>query len=124
MLGDLGNYYHNQYEDGNREVIKALAAEEANLLQARRLALDHARQAAPDDAGVSQWWDAVTGTMQGLRALYDHTSRRVEWARLVQEMVPGLVEPGQRRPPAGPGRAVEYSYPISGAPGQGRTALA
>ncbi len=37
-MGVLGNYYHDQYVDGSRDVIRALAAEEANLLHARRLA--------------------------------------------------------------------------------------
>ena len=37
-LGALGDYYHDQYGDGNRLVISALRAEEPNLLHARRLA--------------------------------------------------------------------------------------
>ena len=52
-MGGMGNYYHNQYEAGNRDVIGALTAEEANLLHARRLARRHG------------WWGAVISTMQG-----------------------------------------------------------
>ena len=77
-MGKLGNYYHNQYGDGNREVIAPLRAEEANLLHARALARQH------------DWWRSF-GTMQGLRTLYDHTGRRAEWGRLVEEIVPDFV---------------------------------
>src|SRR5207302_1307615 len=70
-MGELGNYYMHQYEEGNRNVIGALAAEEANLLHARRLARSHG------------WWDGVISTMQGLRPLYVHTGQRAEWSRLV-----------------------------------------
>lgn len=79
-FGSLGNYYHDQYGAGNRGVIAVLTAEEANLLHARRL------------ARTNGWWDAVIGTMQGLDQLYDHTGRRAEWKRLVEEIVPDFVE--------------------------------
>ena len=78
-LGELGNYYQSQYERGNRNVIAALRAEEANLLHARALA----RQ--------NEWWDGLISTMQGLDTLYDHTGRRAEWRRLVEEIVPDFV---------------------------------
>src|SRR5262249_27152616 len=78
-LGALGSYYHAQYEDGNRDVIAPLRAEEPNLLHARSLARQHG------------WWDALTGTMQGLNQLYDHRGRRAEWKRLVEEIVPDFV---------------------------------
>jgi len=85
-IGQLGNYYHDQYEDGNRDVISALTAEEANLLHARRLARQH------------EWWDLVISTMQGLRQFYDHTGRRSEWKRLVDEIVPYFVDPATDGP--------------------------
>ncbi len=88
-MGELGNYYWRQYEDGNRDVIDALRAEEANLLQARRLARVHG------------WWNRVTGNMQGLRILYAHTGRRAEWKRLVEEIVPDFIDPGTEGPLAG-----------------------
>lgn len=36
-MSGLGSYYHRKYNEGNREVIAALTAEEANLLYARQL---------------------------------------------------------------------------------------
>ncbi len=94
-MGELGNYYHNQYERGNRDVIAALRAEEANLLHARRLARVHG------------WWDPVTNAMQGLRQLYAHTGRRAEWKRLVEEIVPDFVDPENGGPL--PGREKSWS---------------
>lgn len=78
-MGELGNYYHDQYGDGNRDVIAPLRREEPNLLHARSLARQHG------------WWNLVISTMQGLRQLYDHTGRRAEWKRLVEEIVPDFV---------------------------------
>jgi len=74
--GELGNYYFSQDEAGNRDVIGALALEEANLLHAQHTAR---RQG---------WWGRVTSAMQGLRALYQYQSRTAEWARLVAEITP------------------------------------
>jgi hypothetical protein len=56
-MGELGDYYCNQYEGGNRDVIGALAAEEANLLHSWSLARSN------------EWWGPVTSTMQGLHEL-------------------------------------------------------
>ena len=78
-MGVLSNYYANQYMDGNRDVIAPLRREEPNLLHARALARQHG------------WWDAVIKTMQGLLHLYNHTGRRAEWKRLVEEIVPDFV---------------------------------
>lgn len=88
-MGELGTYYHRQYNEGNRDVIAALSAEEANLLHARRL------------ARANGWWDALTRTMQGLRSLYDHTGRRAAWKRLVGDIVPDFVDPATDGPLAG-----------------------
>jgi hypothetical protein len=94
-VGALGDYYHDQYVDGNRGVVDALGAEEANLLRARRLALRHG------------WWDPVTSALQGLRQLYGHTGRRAEWAHLVEEIVPHYVDPATDGPL--PGREEQWS---------------
>jgi len=85
-IGGLGDYYHDQYGAGNRDVIGALAAEEPNLLHARQLARAHG------------WWGGVISAMQGLQTLYDHTGRRAEWARLVDEIVPDFVDPASGGP--------------------------
>ncbi|HEY0605403.1 MAG TPA: CHAT domain-containing protein [Herpetosiphonaceae bacterium] len=94
-MGKLGDYYHNQYDEGNRNVINVLEAEEANLLHARQLARSNG------------WWSALTSTMQGLRILYEHTGRRVEWRRLVEEIVPDFVDLSTQGPL--PGREAEWS---------------
>jgi tetratricopeptide (TPR) repeat protein len=72
-----------------------MRAEEANLLQARRLARMHG------------WWDLVTIPMQGLLQLYNHTGRRAEWKRLVDEIVPDFVDPTNDGPL--PGREEDWS---------------
>jgi tetratricopeptide (TPR) repeat protein len=95
-IGELGDCYHNQYADGNQDVIALLMDEEANLLHARRLAQQHG------------WYDALTSTMQGLDVLYDHTGRRAEWRRLVQEIVPLFVDPATDGPL--PGRAEDWAF--------------
>ena len=93
-MGALGDYYLHKYNQGNSGVIHAIAAEEANLLHARRLA----RQQG--------WWLAVLQTMQGLRQLYDQTGRRAEWARLVAEIVSEFVDPATEEPL--PGREEQW----------------
>ncbi|MCX7841425.1 MAG: hypothetical protein N2559_18490, partial [Anaerolineae bacterium] len=50
-IGALGDYYHDQYIDGNRDVIDVLRMEEANLLHAWRL------------ARANGWWRRVISTM-------------------------------------------------------------
>jgi len=85
-IGELGNYYHDQYGIGNREVIAALTAEEANLLHTRQL------------ARANGWWVAVISAMQGLQTLYEYTGRLTEWARLVYEIVPDFFDPATDSP--------------------------
>jgi tetratricopeptide (TPR) repeat protein len=94
-LGELGNYYTNQYIDGNRDVIAALRAEEANLRHARALA----RQFG--------WRLAMMKAMQGLYQLYGHTGRRAAWQALVEEIVPDFVDPATDGPL--PGREEQWS---------------
>ncbi len=73
-VGELGDYYYEQFNEGNRRVIELLSLEEANLLHARRL------------ARRNQWWMLVIYCMQGLRSLYEYQGRTAEWARLVEEI--------------------------------------
>jgi tetratricopeptide (TPR) repeat protein len=75
-VGAFGSFFMTEFVDGNRRVIDLLEIEEANLLHARRL------------ARRNQWWDALIGCMQGLRALYEYQGRTAEWARLVDEIAP------------------------------------
>ncbi|MDA2912521.1 CHAT domain-containing protein [Acidobacteriia bacterium AH_259_A11_L15] len=81
MVGWFGDYCFAQNEGGDPKIINVLTIEEENFLYARRLARTHG------------WWNALTSTMQGLRGLYSQAGRRVEWARLVNEIVPDFVEP-------------------------------
>jgi tetratricopeptide (TPR) repeat protein len=73
-MGELSDYYFDQYEGGNRDVVGPLALEEANLLHARRAARRHG------------WWDPVISAMQGLRVLYEYQGRTAEWALLTAEI--------------------------------------
>ncbi len=88
-VGYWGNYYHDQINAGNPNLMGLLAAEEDNLLAARRLALAHG------------WLRPVMQTMQGLRALYDRTGRRAEWRALVDEIVPIFVDAATELPRPG-----------------------
>jgi tetratricopeptide (TPR) repeat protein len=88
-ISHLGNYYTEQYERGNREVIGALVAEEENLLHARQL------------ARANGWWGGIIGPMQGLRTLYDYTGRNGVWQRLVEEILPDFVDPATGGPLTG-----------------------
>ena len=85
-ISRLGNYHRNQYEHGRREVITILALEEANLLYARIF------------ARRNRWWKNLIGTMEGLFGLYYYSGRKVEWIRLVDEIVPDFVDPATDGP--------------------------
>jgi tetratricopeptide (TPR) repeat protein len=94
-IGALGDYYHNQFNEGNRNIIQFLALEEANLLHARRTARRHG------------WWNPVTSAMQGLRALYEYQGRLSEWSRLVGEIRPDYCTPDDAPIP---GREDQYTF--------------
>jgi tetratricopeptide (TPR) repeat protein len=94
-VGALGSYYQRQYISGHHQVVAALGVEEANLLHARTLARRYDR------------WRDVMGCMQGLRDLYAHTGRRAHWSRLVDDLVPDLVDPDTGGPL--PGREDHWS---------------
>jgi tetratricopeptide (TPR) repeat protein len=81
VIGGFADYYHDQYGDGRIEVVSYLALEEFNLLRAWRVARNHG------------WWDRIIGPMQGLCILYDeYSGRKVEWARLVREVVADVTD--------------------------------
>ena len=88
-IAELGNTYHRWYTEGPAGVVDVLRVEEANLLHARFLARAAGR------------WRDVLGCMQGLRGLYRQTGRGAEWGRLVDELVPDLVDPDTGGPRPG-----------------------
>lgn len=79
-IATVAAHYAREYLERGAPVIEALRVEEANLLQARTLAWRAGRFAA------------VIGCMQGLSVLY-RQGRRAGWQRLVDELVPALVDP-------------------------------
>lgn len=85
-----GTLWHNRYGDGDRQVVEVLRAEESNLLRARALAVR---------AGD---WGSVMSCMQGLACLYRHERRHADLARLVDELVPHLVDPTNGEAPHDP----------------------
>ena len=80
-MGALGNYYSEQYQKGNRELLSVVAVEEDNLLAAWYLARDRG------------WRDCTINVMQGLRTLYMDTGRAAAWRRLVEAIIPEFVDP-------------------------------
>ena len=100
-IAQLGSYYHDQFSEGNAEVIQFLALEEANLLHARRTARRHG------------WWDPVTAAMQGLGTLYEYQGRLSEWSRLVAEITPDYCTAADAPIPAQEGQySVVMSYRV------------
>lgn len=79
-MGRHSNSLFEAYSRGDLSRIHALRAEEANLLEARRLALRRG------------WWHRVTSAMQGLYGLYDYSGRLATWASLVEEVVPAFCD--------------------------------
>jgi tetratricopeptide (TPR) repeat protein len=88
-IGELGNLYHRRYQEGRREILHTVAAEEDNLLAAWRIARAHG------------WWRDVISAMQGLRTLYEATGRRSAWRRLVDDVVRDFVDPTTGSPVLG-----------------------
>lgn len=81
------NHLHDEYGAGETKVsIAILSAEEANILHARQLAFKYG------------WWTEAMATMQGLDVLYNNTGRWAEWARLIQEIMPHLLDPKTEEP--------------------------
>jgi tetratricopeptide (TPR) repeat protein len=94
-MGALGNHYQWEYEEGNLDVVDALAVEEPNLLYARELARD---------GGA---WSDVMGCMQGLRTLYGEETGNGRWSELVYDLLPYLVDPASDGPL--PGREAHWA---------------
>jgi tetratricopeptide (TPR) repeat protein len=79
-ISRLGDFYHDQYNSGNSQVLGTLMAEEDNLLLAWRLAREHG------------CWDRVISTMQGLETLYEETGRGSAWHRVVDAVTKDFVD--------------------------------
>jgi tetratricopeptide (TPR) repeat protein len=101
-ISSLGDYYHHQYNTGHADVTGVLGLEEANLLHARHLAIEH------------HWPMLIIGAMQGLSVLYRQTGRAIEWRRLVTELIPVLTDPatGGPRPSLEQDWAILTSYQV------------
>jgi len=95
-IGDLADYYAEQYVSGKRQVLNALMAEEDNLLAAWSLARQYG------------WSRGVICGMQGLRTLYQETGRDPAWRRLVEAVTPDFVDPHSDLPL--PGREDQWSF--------------
>ncbi len=99
-MSELGNYYHDESEEGRTaQVLPLLRAEEANLLHAF------------DQARAQGLWRAAAGCLQGLQILYRRTGRDSEWARLVAVIAPDVTDPATGGPR--PGREEEWSVVTS-----------
>ncbi len=94
-MSSVGDYWHSRYGQGHVDAIGFLELEEDNLLRARHLARKNG------------WWNLIIGAMQGLRPLYEHTGRTVEWRRLVGELTPDLTDPATDGPL--PGREQQWA---------------
>jgi hypothetical protein len=92
-MGDRGTGYHRLAEEGNIGVLPMLVADEANLLRAWDLAL-------ADEA-----WELAMDILQGLGALYGHTGRHLDKAKLISRAVPLLADPFTDDPMPGRERA-------------------
>ncbi len=74
-IASLGSFLHDQFGDGNHDLISALELERHNFIQARW----YARR--------NHWWAPIISCMQGLRCLYEYRGQWGQWARLVSEIV-------------------------------------
>jgi len=80
VMGQRGEGLYQEHHRGNSIAVLFLAAEEQNLLHARRLALAH------------RWWVTALFAMQGLDVLYNHRGRLAEWSELVADFSPYFVD--------------------------------
>lgn len=82
-----GAYYHTLYQSGGYgDIVRVIAADEANLLHAWYIARDNG------------WWVEAARLMRGLRILYRKTGRLQEWERLVDQVRLDCVDPTTGNP--------------------------
>lgn len=82
----FGELYFHQFEQGDHQMLAKLAPQEANLLRARRLAIQHG------------WNELISYPMQGLGLLYRESGRWAEWKRLVDELESLMTDPATGGP--------------------------
>jgi tetratricopeptide (TPR) repeat protein len=88
-VAGLSSWWYERYRDRRVTDLSALAADEFNLLRARRLSLER------------EDWGVTIPCMNGLWLLYGHAGRTLEWAPLVEELVAALADPSTNSPRAG-----------------------
>lgn len=87
----LSSHYVLQHTNGDRGIVIMLAPEEDNLLHASKL------------ARTLKWWNRVISIIQGLFVLYEYQGRRLEWSRLLNDILPDFVDPATDKPLLGIG---------------------
>jgi tetratricopeptide (TPR) repeat protein len=85
----VGEGIHSHYELRDRGIVAHLRYEEANLIQAFRLAT------------VRGLWEEAAGVLRPVAVLYEHLGRVIEWARLVQQIEPHFIDPASYGPRPG-----------------------
>ena len=93
-IARLGRQYAQAHNKSPRQAADLLQLAEADLLHVRMLAVRTGN------------WDEALACMQGLKIVYEESGSLAEWARLVEELVPGLTDPVTGGPY--PGRAEQW----------------
>jgi tetratricopeptide (TPR) repeat protein len=88
-VAGFGGYIAKRYDDGERDLLFQLVADEQNLLHALRLARTHA------------WWEEVIGVLRVINKLYAETGRKMEYLRVLEDVVPDFLDPVTSDPVAG-----------------------
>jgi hypothetical protein len=86
FYGDMASTMFRDHAQGNDAHSKLLAAEEANFLEAQRLARTHRN------------WKRSLQIAQLLTLLYDQTGRRFQLRRLLDETLSDLIDPATKTP--------------------------
>ncbi len=77
----FGEYIAKRYGDGERDLLSAMIADEQNVLHALRLARAHA------------WWEEVIGLLRVINKVYSETGRKMEYVRVLEDVVPDFLDP-------------------------------
>jgi tetratricopeptide (TPR) repeat protein len=77
----VGGYIGKRYDDGERELLFDLIVNEQNMLHSLRLARAHG------------WWNEVIGLLRVINKLYSETGRKMEFVRVLEDVVPDFIDP-------------------------------